>query len=109
MARPKGSGRTQGSWKPGESGNPTGRPLGSRQLLAQAVFADFYAEWQRRGSKVVEDLPDTDLAKLVVSTIPREVKLDADIKLGFAEALEQFSREYARRKGQPPGGVEGGS
>jgi hypothetical protein len=77
--------------------------------LAQAVFADFYAEWQRRGSKVVEDLPDTDLAKLVVSTIPREVKLDADIKLGFAEALEQFSREYARRKGQPPGGVEGGS
>ena len=77
--------------------------------MADAFWRDLHAAWQKRGAKAIDKLTDADLAKLAIQAAPREVKMDADIKLGFAEALEQFSREYARRKGQPSGGVEGES
>jgi Family of unknown function (DUF5681) len=36
-------------FKPGQSGNPAGRPLGSRNKLSEAFLADFYQVWQERG------------------------------------------------------------
>jgi hypothetical protein len=97
------------AWKTGQSGNPSGRPIGARHLLADAFWRSLHEEWKRRGDEAMKAISDAYLSKLAIQAAPREMKLDADIKLGFAEALEQFSREYARRKGQPPGGVEGGS
>ena len=33
-------------WKPGQSGNPKGRPQGSRNKLSEQFLADVHASWQ---------------------------------------------------------------
>jgi len=37
-------------WKPGESGNPAGRPLGSRNKLSESVIQDIAADWAIGGA-----------------------------------------------------------
>ena len=36
-------------WLPGQSGNPAGRPVGSRQKLAEQYLRDLYEFWQEIG------------------------------------------------------------
>ena len=38
-------------WKPGDSANPNGRPVGSRQAFSQAFLKDLAEVWQARVSK----------------------------------------------------------
>ena len=50
-------------WKPGQSGNPAGRPKGSANFLAEAFKADLLAEWKRRGLEVLKKLKPNELAR----------------------------------------------
>ena len=61
-------------WKQGESGNPTGRPKGSRNKLSEEFINELYADWCEHGSGVLktvrETRPDVYL-KVVASLLPR--------------------------------------
>ena len=36
-------------WQPGQSGNPAGRPRGSRSRLSESFLCDFVAVWEEEG------------------------------------------------------------
>ena len=61
-------------WKPGESGNPAGRPKGSRNKLHEEFINELYADWCEHGPEVLktvrETRPDVYL-KVVASLLPR--------------------------------------
>jgi len=63
------------AWKKGESGNPAGRQIGTRNRLKEAFLNDLYAAWGKYGvaaiEKVAEDEPAAFL-RLVTSLLPRE-------------------------------------
>ena len=40
-------------WPAGVSGNPDGRPLGSRHAFSQAFMRDLAADWQKNGAAVI--------------------------------------------------------
>ena len=40
-------------FKPGQSGNPTGRPKGSRSKVAAKFIEDFSAMWEKRGAEIL--------------------------------------------------------
>ena len=63
-------------WKPGESGNPLGRPLGSRNKLSEAVIQDIAADWAIGGAETIARVRLTDPAtyfRVVASILPKDV------------------------------------
>jgi hypothetical protein len=43
-----------GQWKPGQSGNQQGRPVGSRNQFSNAFMQDLAAVWAEHGRKTME-------------------------------------------------------
>ena len=66
-------------WQPGESGNPAGRPKGSRNALRDEFYRDVLADWREHGRKAIETFRTErphDYVKCVASVLPREVKVE---------------------------------
>jgi hypothetical protein len=92
-------------FKPGQSGNPAGRPKGSRHKLGEDFVAAMSADFAEHGVKVIEsvrvDRPHEYL-KVVASLLPKEHKIigpldemtDDDLAKRLA-VLEQFL-DFAR-------------
>jgi Family of unknown function (DUF5681) len=63
-------------WKPGQSGNPAGRPIGSRQKISEALLADLHDVWAEHGKSVLQRLAVTEpgkLASIAYGLLPRDI------------------------------------
>ena len=62
-------------FKPGQSGNPKGRPKGSRNKLSELFWADLYAAWEKDGAKAIQrmikDKPG-EFVRVVANQMPKE-------------------------------------
>lgn len=73
---PKKTASLKPAWQPGQSGNPAGRPKGSRNKLGEAFVEALHDDFNEHGLSVIEKVraekPDQYL-KVIAQVIPKEV------------------------------------
>ena len=72
-----------GQWVAGRSGNPAGRPLGSRQKISEKLLADLAEVWETSGKTVLQRLAVDDpgkLATIAYGLLPRDVFISVEQK-----------------------------
>ena len=75
-------------WKPGQSGNPAGKPKGSRNALAERFVSDLYEVWTEETSKGklrgIETIRNAmrskpaDALKVFAAVLPKDVKISLE-------------------------------
>lgn len=81
-------------WKPGQSGNPKGRPRGSRAKLAEDFVGDCYQSWQQHGAAVLERMVQEQPAvylKVIAGILPKDVNINV-------QSLDDLSDDQLMRK-----------
>lgn len=81
-------------FQPGQTGNPNGRPKGSRQKLTERFVdrlqADFYVHGVEAIKKARKQNP-LGYLQIIASLMPKELKLDATFEIG-SEPISELNR-----------------
>ncbi len=81
-------------WGPGQSGNPAGRPKGSRNKLSEDFVAALYNDFQEHGSAAIAacraEKPDVYL-RVIAGILPKDVHLKV-------QSLDELTDDQLMRK-----------
>jgi len=84
-------------FQPGQSGNPAGRPKGSRNKLGEAFIQAMYDDFTEHGADVIDKVrlekPDQYL-KVVASILPQQLNVKVT---PFEEMTDDQLRKHAER------------
>jgi hypothetical protein len=103
-------------WQPGQSGNPAGRPRGSRNALSEEVICALLRDFRKHGEKAIakvrRDQPGVYL-KVIALLVPREHKVEHGNPLkGLTDEqlvamIEYIETSLAAQAGAPAKMIEG--
>jgi hypothetical protein len=86
-------------FKPGRSGNPKGRPRGSRHRLSERVLADLTADFEDHGAAAIRHARENDPAayvRVIASLLPKHIeKVLNPLEDLTDDELEQLDRLLA--------------
>lgn len=87
-------------FQPGQSGNPAGRPKGSRHKLTSDFLRELANDFEKHGASAIVDVRSNrphDYLKICASLIPRGLELDVQVgpSAELKTALAGFISDYA--------------
>jgi hypothetical protein len=100
-------------WKPGQSGNPAGRPRGSRNKINEYFLRDLQALWEESGDTILRQTAASKpevIVKAMVGLLPKQVEAsnplgdisDEQLRIIADELLAKYGDPRKDRLGVPP-------
>jgi hypothetical protein len=92
----------------GTSGNPAGRPKGSKQRLATAFIDDLSLAWQEHGAEALRQTATKkpwELVRCVALLLPRDVAVDVTVAHEIGGVLEAYRAMAATLGANPQVGL----
>jgi hypothetical protein len=81
-------------WKPGQSGNPKGRPKGARNRLSTAFLEALEADFDEYGVEAIKAVRETKpevYVKIVADLLPKEANINVDHGEAFTKIWHMIS------------------
>lgn len=102
--------KKQHLFKPGQSGNPAGRPKGARNKLGEEFIKALQEDFEEHGRDVISAVRSGrphEYLKVLASILPKDVNLTADVSEAFVNLWTAISDgtagEMAPRVAGKPG------
>jgi hypothetical protein len=70
-------------WKPGESANPGGKPVGARNRLTAAFLNALAADFDEHGKKAIQECRETKpeaYIKAIAALCPKEIEVNSPLQ-----------------------------
>jgi Family of unknown function (DUF5681) len=74
---PESAGNNRGQFKPGQSGNPPGRPKGARSKLSESFLKALADDFDSNGIEVIEKVRSSrphEYLKIVAAVLPKQMQ-----------------------------------
>lgn len=75
-------------WKPGQSGNPKGKPKGAKHAFSEAFVKALADDFRKEGiaaiKKVREEKPESYLST-IAKILPKEIDLNGDVNVSHSD------------------------
>ena len=112
-----GSKQIAGRFIPGKSGNPKGRPKGSRNQFAEDFVADFHNAWSEHGQNallIMAAEKPSEFVQAAVKILPRMVEvndpvgeLDRELTASLLDYVRSRTAGIRAATGEASGVIEG--
>ena len=79
MNRPDKAEKQQSQWKPGQSGNPAGRPKGARNKLSENFLSALADDFDTHGRDIIAKVRETrphEYLRVVAATLPKRLETE---------------------------------
>ena len=91
-------------WKPGQSGNPKGRPKGSRDAITKAFVDDLTKDWREHGAEALEQARKerpAEYVRMVANLLPKEATVQLNMQSQVGQARLEAMRAMSARLKAP--------
>jgi hypothetical protein len=92
-------------FKPGQSGNPAGRPRGSRGKLSEDFLRDLHDAWIEHGTTALANCAKSEpgtFCRIIAGLLPRDVNINVGATIDAVDFANNFRHALALLGNEPP-------